>query len=602
MNSIKKMFIIKKIIVIKIKWIVEMKMLKLFLIINLLTIFNNCLAVDLYTTATNQLVVASVDVSGTFYNNVVITVDKVIAVQGGIPKSNIDTYDLRLNQLTIPSVQVNDLTYTNIIVTVDKVISIGNSNANTTSNLPNGLVWNQTLNSVRIENDGMSSYISRMGFGAFNIYGNKIKSFMFPSGYEFITPRAITDNDFLVFSFDDKNQIYLDKPPENPKYIAGFVSETFQGNFGKGPDSFIMFDTGRESRGAISQPLWERSYLWRMDYVNGSWLVSEFGQEFGRQYWHSSGNPIDINNDGVLDFVASNLMPGAEAGGLSKKLVLFTSISGTSNYKITDLTKSLCSGISTGSGSSALIKLQNNRFAVISFPYSATSSQRSNLGSIIYLDSSGLLGNSTDCINVRGDALTSDLTDGEGYDAIKVLDINNDGLDDFIAIAEPAQGGMFKTKRLLAVIQDKNSKFRVGNSEVNLPFTYSLPNLDASTYSDWVSNEFVVGDINGDGKADIFLNTQLIQANSVATYGLRGGILNVDGKMKADFSIPPERLNWNKDGIPAKGFRYIFPTELNGDGVMDFLLVATYFDNTLVTPTNQYGSYFRVSALISKRL
>ena len=100
----------------------------------------------------------------------------------------------------------------------------------------------------------------------------------------------------------------------------------------------------------------ENSYLWRMDFVNGSWQVTEFAKELGRQFWHSANNPIDINGDGVLDFSAANL----SAKSQDLRNVVFTSKNGTKEYGSLDLTNNLCqdpSDTMKSSGSAALIKL-----------------------------------------------------------------------------------------------------------------------------------------------------------------------------------------------------------------------------------------------------
>ena len=82
-------------------------------------------AADVYNTSNNQLSIQNVEVSGTTYSNVVVTVGAVISVQGGAPNGVIDTYNPALNQLTIPSVQVGNVTYTNVTITVGQVLSVG---------------------------------------------------------------------------------------------------------------------------------------------------------------------------------------------------------------------------------------------------------------------------------------------------------------------------------------------------------------------------------------------------------------------------------------------------------------------------------------------
>ena len=81
-------------------------------------------AAEVYNPENNQLTLQSVDVSGSTYTDVVVTIGSVIGVFGGAPKGLVSTYNPALNQLTIPSVQVNEMTYTNVVVTVGQVLSI----------------------------------------------------------------------------------------------------------------------------------------------------------------------------------------------------------------------------------------------------------------------------------------------------------------------------------------------------------------------------------------------------------------------------------------------------------------------------------------------
>lgn len=99
-----------------------------------------CWAADTYNPATNQLSIPSVDVSGTTYNDVVITVGGVIRIDGGTPSGSVDVYNPASNQLSIPSVNVNGQTYTNVVISVGQVVSVGagSSGGGSTSGGSNG--------------------------------------------------------------------------------------------------------------------------------------------------------------------------------------------------------------------------------------------------------------------------------------------------------------------------------------------------------------------------------------------------------------------------------------------------------------------------------
>jgi hypothetical protein len=153
---------------------------------------------------------------------------------------------------------------------------------------------------------------------------------------------------------------------------------------------------------------------------------------------------------------------------------------------------------------------------------------------------------------------------------------------------------------MLAFTQNKDETFSNANLQLGLPFTYSLPNGSTAQFSDSVSNEIFVGDINGDGIKDIFFNTQVISGQAVESYGIRGGFLNLNGKLVPK-TIPLSNIKFNGESKPYSGYHYILPTELNGDGIMDFLLIGQDYANSYKTVANINGMYFRVSALLSQK-
>lgn len=107
---------------------------KKFWIILTLLLAATCWASDIYNPSTNQLTIASVEVSGTTYNKVKIEVGRIISVEGGTPKVSVDSYNPTSNELFISSVKVNGLTYNNVVITVGNVLSVGS--ACTKSNCP----------------------------------------------------------------------------------------------------------------------------------------------------------------------------------------------------------------------------------------------------------------------------------------------------------------------------------------------------------------------------------------------------------------------------------------------------------------------------------
>lgn len=100
-------------------------MSKKILIVLSILITHASWAVDTYNPISNQLNIPNVDVLGTLYSDVVITVAGINEVSGGNSNGAVDIYKPETNQLLIPSVIANEITYTNVLITVGEVISGG---------------------------------------------------------------------------------------------------------------------------------------------------------------------------------------------------------------------------------------------------------------------------------------------------------------------------------------------------------------------------------------------------------------------------------------------------------------------------------------------
>jgi len=105
------------------------KLLSIFLIFFISNVFSQ----DIYNSSNNQLLISSVFSGINSYNNVLITVGKVLTISDSSSNSNNantniflqDIYDPNTNQLNIQSVLVGNTTYTNVVITVGNVLNIG---------------------------------------------------------------------------------------------------------------------------------------------------------------------------------------------------------------------------------------------------------------------------------------------------------------------------------------------------------------------------------------------------------------------------------------------------------------------------------------------
>ena len=448
------------------------------------------------------------------------------------------------------------------------------------------VTWSQTANSIPISYDSLPY---KEGYATFDFSGSGKLSFIIPSGGSITAPRLPSDPGFLIFSIDQNNRIQLDPNPLATNYVPGFVNDTLVGNFGSGNgNSLIFIDQGRELAG---QPYanWDFSYLWRMDKVNGVWQATEFAQDLGRQFWHSSSNAIDINGDGILDFSVAALSSAVN--------VLFLSNKNTGTYSEISLTPYLAQA---NAGSSALIHLANGHVGVISLPYTPSPPYTDGkFGTIMTLSADGHTVTSSQSIQVRGNDATSALTSHDGYPTIRVLDLNGDGREDFIALAEANDGSSQKAVKLIAFTQDANGQFTYANDQLGIPFTYTLPDQSPANFADWVGNQLFISDSNADGLSDIFVVTQLISTNVMTGQAIRGGVVSQDGKY-TQLNIPSNKIVWNTEAQPYN-YRYVIPTDINNDGVVDYVLIGDTFDQPK-TVSNPFGESYHISFLTSSIL
>jgi hypothetical protein len=108
-------------------------------------------AVDTYNLNNGQLTIPIVNVSGTNYTNVVVSIGSVIDVKGGQALGVFDTYSSGI--LNIPSVDVGSITYKNVRATIRDVISVGASYSHFESSKINLTIPNYNLNSAFPVND-----------------------------------------------------------------------------------------------------------------------------------------------------------------------------------------------------------------------------------------------------------------------------------------------------------------------------------------------------------------------------------------------------------------------------------------------------------------
>ena len=285
-------------------------------------------AADRYNTSNNQLKIPQVLVGETVYTNVVITVQSIIEVNGGVQLNVFDTFSAQKNQLNIPIVLVGDVQYTNVVITVGEILEVG---ANITladaikpstdyfkeaknsfddpfryySILSNGKVTKTNIavnNFVAIDMDGdgtkelvlaMTKYEAIYGQYASEPCLNKILIFKLINGVQF---KDISDS--LIEGKNDLGGCTDSQVVKVDINNDGKIDILYSTNQENGRSYDLGSKMGGQLVGLISQS-------------NGKYKIVKFGREL---WYHGSGKGIDT--DGRVFFAAGASGPNLKNDGV----------------------------------------------------------------------------------------------------------------------------------------------------------------------------------------------------------------------------------------------------------------------------------------------
>lgn len=366
-----------------------------------------------------------------------------------------------------------------------------------------------------------------------------------------------------------------------PKIPVGFINTMHVGKFSSNSvgEDLIFLDLGREPYD-LPFDLWPRGNVWGL-FKNQStnFNLSVLNQIVGTKYWHSSFSPRDINGDGILDFTV----------GTMGSAYLFLSSSTSHNIIKTNFT----------AATSGLIKLADGNYGAIAMPYHSrigthyrtpvniTINKLTNQG--IVLSQSSI--DTMKCGNSTFDTM-------QGYAHIEVVDVNNDGLEDFIGVTEASDDSNIKHSHYVSIfLQDKNSNFKCSNDDLNFKgWPYTLPGFDMNSSSN--TNQlyrWLTWGKYGDGVNGFMFIKKFV--TDVKNIGKGYFYYGADGKLHESDLTSKMHLKHNTE---YGEYAQVIPTkDLNSDGIVDFLLVKEAFTDSRKTNSNTSGKYFKLSTLLS---
>lgn len=440
--------------------------------------------------------------------------------------------------------------------------------------------WYESDNFVTVENDDIIPWFPTHTVIDKNNNGKK-EILIPPMGPLRSTIYSPTDPTYIHIEVDGGTLKKLETSDSFPKIPVGFINTMHVGKFSSNStgEDLIFLDLGREPYD-LPFDLWPRGNVWGL-YKNQSngFNLTVLNESVGTNYWHSSFSPRDINGDGILDFTV---------GTMSNTYLYLSSSTGHKIIK-TNFT----------SATSGLIKLYDGSYGAIALPY------YHHIGSNYYktkditinkLTNQGIVVSQSSIDATR--CGTSNFDVMQGYAHIEVVDVNNDGLEDFIGVTEPSADSTIKHSQYVSVfLQDKFGNFKCSNDDLNFkgwPYTLSGFDINSNSNTNQIYRWLTWGKY-GEGVNGFMFIKKFV--TDVKDLGKGYFYYGSDGKLHEADLTPKMHLKHNKE---YGEYAQVIPTkDLNGDSIVDFLLVKEAFSDDRKTNNNKNGKYFKLSVLLS---
>ena len=380
---------------------------------------------------------------------------------------------------------------------------------------------------------------------------------------------SATDNRTAIFLNNGSNQFSpIDTQHTNP---TGWVNDWLVINQPNQNTPYIIgIDHGREFGEIENFEQWV-SKLRVFQYVNGG--LNELTDSIPSNtlgYYHNASSYGDLNNDGYQDFVTAEMNKISVFYGDPKEV--FKEVTDSLFVKEKDILQYGSKNYMGSIGATLVIDVggdgQND---IVTLPYVVNSTTADNIdyvnGDILKFSD----GNYEQRYTFL--AKTNIIPSNYGYAFAKVVDLNNDGLQDIVGLMEVNTGS--KLKIISVMLQQPNNTFTVDYVKTNNSI-YIGPN----NYDYTLSPKFEIIDIDGDRNLDLFIPLFQGPTNHKSTgifFGDGAGNFSQD-RMKADKLLA--NVNW-------QGTARTIMSDFNNDGIGDLLVLQQGLKQGIevITPT-----------------
>ena len=381
-----------------------------------------------------------------------------------------------------------------------------------------------------------------------------------------------TDNRTAIFMNNGTNQFnVIDTQHTNP---TGWVNDWLVINQPNQSTPYIIgIDHGREFGDIKNFDQWV-SKLRVFQYQNGA--LNELTDAIPSNtlgYYHNASTYGDLNRDGYQDFVTAEMNKISVFYGDPKEV--FKEVTDSVFAKEKDILQYGSRNYMGSIGATLVIDVGNDgQNDIVTLPYVVNTNSSDNIDYV----HGDILKFSNGVYNQRYTFLakTPEVPSNYGYAFAKVVDLNNDGLQDIVALMEVNTGSPLKI--ISVMLQQPNNTFSVDYVDVNNSI-YIGPS-GSKNYEYVLSPKLEIIDIDGDRKLDLFIPLFQGPTNHKSSgifFGDGAGNFTQDRK-KADTLFA--NVNW-------QGTARTIMSDFNNDGVGDLLVLQQGLKQgvEVITPT-----------------
>jgi hypothetical protein len=387
------------------------------------------------------------------------------------------------------------------------------------------------------------------------------------------TPIAPSDNKTTFFINDGSNRFTL----LNTESIAptGWVNDWIFIPSNNGNPYIVGIDHGREVE-------YIEKYFAKLPvYQIKDGKINEFTNIIPtnkQSFYHNASSVGDLNGDGISDFVIAELTSTSFFSvyyGDNKDIFknVTSDVFGGKKYNVP------YSGTGVGTtGAALIIDIGNDGqkdFVLLPFWYDSSSEsfEGTNSGDLF------IYKNGSFSEYVKFDArkgLDFSLPSNRGYSFAQVHDLNKDGREDFVALAEDVKSSD-GTQVFISFIQNSDKTFTLSKAFPNEPLvtSHGFTNVGNSDY------KFQIIDVNGDGFLDLFWSSWFEGKSS----NLKNHLFFGDGK--GHFFRDATKATAIFKDVTWEGPARTFMSDFNNDGLGDLLVLQSTTSagvKNLVTP------------------